>query len=223
MSFVDGPYETDAPVFQWADRGDDLVAESNYHAMLAELQAIDNGDHVYEANESHWLVGNLRVIYVRVYADPVDWRSPDPVTLYSAAFREAVSMLYGLVDYPLLDESDYSEREWNAWESTVDDALDSASRKHDDTPEFDQAVYSLLTGRHRDSEGSLYVHIEDLVSDSETRAESVDWDAAQAAWDAVRDELYGQDAARQWEAIQRERWAPDPPIQAVLWVQFDQL
>jgi hypothetical protein len=218
MSFVDGPYETDAPVYSWADRGDDVLAESNFYAMLAMLQGV-NPDHVRDAYESHWLVGSLRVIYVQVYADPVDFRSPEPVTLYSEGFRAAVGALIGLIDYPVLDDSDFSEREWTAWESTVNDALDSARRAHDDTPEFDQAVYAILTGGLRTVSGDRYRYIEDLVSHGEISFDAVDWDDARRAWDAVRDELYGEDAARQFEAIQLDRWRIDPS-QPVLWQQF---
>lgn len=198
------PFETHAPVYSWADRGDDLVAESNFHVMLEELQGIDS-DNVYDTSESHWLVGSLRVIYVRVYGPPAEFMSPDPVTLYSNAFRAAVDMAHAMADYPLLDDSDFSQRESEAWMATVTDALDSAARKHNDTPEFEAGIWSLLVGYHND--GS-HLDLWDEISHGDSSPDSVDWDAAQRVWDACRDTLYEYDAASQWAAIVRERQTP---------------
>ncbi|AXQ61130.1 hypothetical protein SEA_HANK144_75 [Streptomyces phage Hank144] len=51
---------------------------------------------------------------------------------FTPAFVEAAELLVGLQDYPIIDESDFSEREWKAFEDNCSEALESASNEYDD-------------------------------------------------------------------------------------------
>ncbi|QDK03239.1 hypothetical protein SEA_TUANPN_68 [Streptomyces phage TuanPN] len=171
-------YETHVPVIGWADRGDDILEESNFHSAKALIEgAATEEEHVFEGSSGHWLVGSLTQVWVQVYetrpecntirceeeADYVatyrsgdedgyfcaehreglegsviaqllgiEWEEYAPE--FTAAFIEAVEIQEALKDYPILDESDFSEREWVRFEENCDEALrDARSAYEDDT------------------------------------------------------------------------------------------
>jgi hypothetical protein len=168
-----GQYETHAPVYAVAINADDVLAESNWHAMLDMVNgaARDGFDDVHDLGESHWGWGPIDVIYVRV-RDECTGR-------FTPAWIEAVGALLALQDYPVLDESDYSDREYAAWESTVNDAVDCAIRGHrEDTDADRQAFYALLTRQ------------DGLMDTFGYPSDSVDWDRVAKAYATVRDEHY---------------------------------
>ncbi|MFY1688158.1 hypothetical protein [Plantactinospora sp. WMMB782] len=130
-------YNTHGAVMAWAEYGDDILAESNYHAALeairgAAVHADDDPDeHVIDATTRHWAVGSLRQIFVQVYDDSGE---------FTAAFREATAIaLYLREEYPILDESDYSERESKAFDAAVADAKESVERDYPDDSDEDRA------------------------------------------------------------------------------------
>jgi hypothetical protein len=173
-----GQYDTHVPVYAMATNSDDIMAESNWHAMRDALNgAIAHGDRepfddLHELGESHWAVGPLRMLYVRV--------RDECTGQYTPAFRMAVELLESLSDYPLLDESDYSEREYTAWLDVMDDALDSAARTHRDadTPTDEVMFYWLVT---RESGERLC---------NSCSPDDVDWGRVQTVYDEIRDEHY---------------------------------
>ena len=63
----------------------------------------DDPDVVFESH-SHWLVGHVDGFSVRVFKN-------GEITL---AFRRYHELAMAMDDYPVLDESDYSEREYEA-------------------------------------------------------------------------------------------------------------
>lgn len=63
---------------------------------------------------------------------------------FTDAFIEAAGLAYGLLDYPIIDESDFSEREWKAFENNCTEAIEQATRNHDDTWEQDNAIQNLM-------------------------------------------------------------------------------
>src|ERR1019366_7362824 len=97
---------------QWAiaytsNRDSGLLAQSNEKATNALLERFTDGDDpdlVYETH-SHWACGFLTGISLRVFKH--DGSITD-------AFTEFCRIQEQLADYPLLDESDYSEREYEA-------------------------------------------------------------------------------------------------------------
>lgn len=155
-------YETHGATLSWAERGDDILSESNYLSALELVQgAAEREEDVIDASIGHWLVGSLRQLFVRVYED-------DGVT-FTAAWREIVEIGEGLESYPIVDESDYSEREWKLYEENLSEALDQAQRDYDlDTDEEAQAI--------RDA---FY----------DVQGDRLPWDGVDVSWDAV-EELY---------------------------------
>ncbi|AKY03604.1 hypothetical protein FDI81_gp73 [Streptomyces phage Hydra] len=172
-------YTTHVPVIGWADRGDDILEESNYHAAKSLIEgAAEDPEHVFEGSAGHWLVGSLQQVWVQVYetfeeecdCEPTwqheDGCEEDEDSLYcerwclvecdgeqclpegevfTAAFIEAVEIQEALKDYPILDESDYSEREWERFESNCTEALGEAQREYaDDTLEEENAIENAI-------------------------------------------------------------------------------
>lgn len=146
-------YDTHAPVMSWADRGDDLLEASNFHAALAILTDADTGEddpHVFDASVSHWLVGSLQQIWVR---------ARDDSGAFTPAWRTAVAIAFALQEYPVLDESDLSERESEAFDTQFDDALwqarnafDSARYAEDeDAPDLTDTQHALVADGVREA------------------------------------------------------------------------
>lgn len=158
MWFDDRLFTTHGCVYTWADRSDDVLAESNYYAMKAALEAAiahdesgaseARGDDLIDSGARHWAYGSVEHLFVRVYVDA------DAEQLeYTPAFIEAVRCADSLREYPVLDESDFSEREYAAWERTVSDEFDWSYRSYpDDTDAERQLIwYELTTGDGRDA------------------------------------------------------------------------
>jgi hypothetical protein len=87
-------------------RDSDCLKQSNFAVMLSELGG--ESDTVIVVRESHWAVGWVEWIAIH-QSD-------------TAALAAADAQCGRLEDYPILDEMDWSEREWNAacetWERT---------------------------------------------------------------------------------------------------------
>ena len=164
-------YETHGCTMSWADRGDDLLEESNYLTALAEIQGAagdDADEHVFDASVSHWLVGSLRQLFVQVRDEAGD---------FTPAWIEAVKIgLYLKEDYPVLDESDYSEREYAAYEKNLDDAINHVQ---DD----DDSNVDAITEYAYEHE-----HFADLYGYDGNGG--VDWDDVETAWYAAREAFY---------------------------------
>jgi hypothetical protein len=157
-------YETHGSTLTWAERGDDILEESNYLSALEIVQgAAESEDDVIDATCGHWLVGSLRQLFVRVYED-------DGVT-FTAAWKAIVEIGEGLESYPIVDESDYSEREWKLYEENLSEAIDQAQRDYD--LDSDAEAQEL-----RDR---LY----------EVAGDRLPWDGADVSWNAV-EELYAE-------------------------------
>lgn len=178
--FDDRWFTTHGCVWAWADQTGDILAESNYHAALAELQGAvawdesgaseARGDDVVEASAGHWGFGSLRHLFVRVYTD-------DTESQYTPAFLQAVRLAKRASDSGVLDESDYCERESAAFMEDMNDAIDDAARNYpDDTPAEIQAFAFLLM---RDDDGR--------IADSYPEA---DWHQVAEAYARVRAEHF---------------------------------
>ncbi|WJN63327.1 hypothetical protein [Streptomyces phage phiScoe54] len=132
-------YDTHVPVIGWAERGDDILEESNFYSARDLIEgAAEDEEHWFEGTAGHWLVGSLRQIWVQVYED-------ESREEFTQAFIEAVEIQEALHGYPILDESDYSEREWKAFEENCDQALQDAKREYElDTDEESTAIDNLI-------------------------------------------------------------------------------
>ena len=80
-------------------RDSDTVEESNFRVTLDRLtHGNDDGDTVVVVRERHFLVGW------------VEWIAIDPKDTF--AMTEAEMIATELEDYPILDDDDHSELEW---------------------------------------------------------------------------------------------------------------
>lgn len=127
---------------QWAviytsNRDSGLLDQSNAAVIEKAMQPFTEGDEpdVVLESHSHWAVGHVDGFSVRVFKD-------GDIT---KAFKTYHELACQLEDYPILDESDYSEREY---EATLDNIKDAAWRlKNDfDLPEdWQYQVYRWLS------------------------------------------------------------------------------
>ena len=127
---------------QWAviythNRDSGLLDQSNAAVIEKAMKSFTEGDEpdvVFESH-SHWAVGHVDGFSVRVF------KHGD----ITEAFKKYHELAQQLADYPILDESDYSEREF---EATLDNIKDAAWRlKHEfDLPEdWESKVYGWLS------------------------------------------------------------------------------
>lgn len=113
---------------------DQSNAEVIRKAMLPFADTDDDPDVVFESH-SHWAVGSIEGFSVRVFRDGK----------ITDAFKRYHELAEGMANYPILDEADYSNREY---EATVENIGNAAWRlKHDyELPEgWQEEVYSWLS------------------------------------------------------------------------------
>lgn len=98
-------YTSKAFVFLGRHRDSDLLTESNFECALAALGG--ESDTVQVIREGHWAVGWVEWIAIHE-SDRIALQIADDIQV-------------GLSDYPVVNEDDWSEREWNAaqesWET----------------------------------------------------------------------------------------------------------
>jgi len=95
-----------------SNRDSGLLEQSNAASIVAELNWFADPDNfesgepdlVFESH-SHWAVGHVDGFSLRVY------NKEGSIT---EAFRRYYELACKLADYPILDESDYAERKYNA-------------------------------------------------------------------------------------------------------------
>lgn len=126
------------------NRDSGLLDQSNAAVISKAMEPFAEGDHpdlVFEAH-SHWAVGHVDGFSLRVFNDNGE---------ITEAFQKYHELAQAMDDYPILDESDYSEREV---EATLENIADAAWRlKHEfDLPQgWESDVYSWLSD-HRPGE-----------------------------------------------------------------------
>ena len=94
-------------VFYTRNRDSGLIDVSNHHAIAKALDKYDEGENptVSWQDHSHWAVGWVTAAVIRVYM-----RNGH----ITKAFKTWCDLQARLEDYPILDETDYSEREYDA-------------------------------------------------------------------------------------------------------------
>ena len=118
----DDLYVTHTLMFYSAPDSDDLVSASNFHSILRDLKAAYPRA-VEQASIGHWTYSHFDCVKVRVlYSDG---------TIHPA-FADAAAIALSLRDYPLYDESDYSDREMEVWNTAILDAVSYAADDDDD-------------------------------------------------------------------------------------------
>ena len=111
---------------QWAvvythHRDSGLLDQSNASVINREMMTFTQGedpDVVFESH-SHWAVGHIDGFSLRVFRDGQ----------ITTAFRKYHELLEQIEAYPILDDEDYSNREYEATVENIDDA--AWKLKHD--------------------------------------------------------------------------------------------
>lgn len=164
-------FTTHGATLSWAERGDDILEESNYLMAEEAIRAAagdDADEHVIDATIKHWLVGSLRQLFVQVRDDAGD---------FTPAWIEAVTIGVGLKeDYSVLNESDYSEREYAVYEANLAEAVNSVENDYDE----DQNVAEITAYAHE------YNYFESV------EYSEVDWDDVKSGWVAAREAYYAE-------------------------------
>lgn len=102
-------------------RDSGLLDQSNAEQISKALAPFTKGDDpdVVEESHSHWAVGHIDGFSLRVFRDGE----------ITEAFRTFHGLMESLASYPILDEEDFSNREY---EATVENIVDAAWRLRDD-------------------------------------------------------------------------------------------
>ena len=110
----------------WSLTNDYIAGEANYRTALAELTATYPHD-VEDASVGHWTYSRYSCIKVRVLTEGGN---------VTPAFVAASLMaIYIRDEYPILDDSLFSELECEVWDAGVDDAIDTYNRFNRDDAE----------------------------------------------------------------------------------------
>ncbi len=102
-------------------RDSGLLDQSNAEQIWQAIESFTGGNEpeVVEESHSHWAVGHIEGFSLRVFRH----------SKITEAFRAFQKLLESLAEYPILDEEEYSEREY---EATVENIVDAAWRMGDD-------------------------------------------------------------------------------------------
>ena len=102
-------------------RDSSLIDESNASVIEREMMKFTDGDdaNVVSERHDHWLVGWIDGLSIRVFKN----------SQITPAFRRYVELQNALEDYSILDEDDYSTREYDA---TIENIADAAWRVKDE-------------------------------------------------------------------------------------------
>ena len=95
------------------NRDSDCLTESNFHVALTRLEAAGDTADVDVKRFGHWACGWFEIILV----------CPD-----SPAYLEALAIVDGLEQYPVLDENDFSDRKHEAAQETWTHCYSTAQR-----------------------------------------------------------------------------------------------
>lgn len=115
-------------------RDSGLLDQSNAAAIakvMREFTDTDDPDVVFESH-SHWAVGHINGFSIRVFRGG----KPTP------AFERYHELTISLADYPILDETDYSNREYVATLENIVDAAWRLKRQFNLPDEWESRVYS---------------------------------------------------------------------------------
>ena len=189
----DRPYRTHWLFWAYAHGAGDLMDESNYQAIQGMMEGLDadtsvddhDPDDWFEGTVGHWTYSSFTVFYVRPYAENGE---PTPAGLLAYKISEE------LADYPILDEDDYSEREWKQFEEEIEEWILPEVKKASGV-EFDTMLDDALWDRFENR--ARYLVSENAArADDISRSDIVDAGRAFAEYHrAVKDRYYSVVAA----------------------------
>lgn len=118
-------------------RDSGLLDQSNAAAIEKEMAPFAEGDDpdvVFESH-NHWAVGHIDGFSVRVYRDHQ----------ITDAFRRYHALAEAMAIYPILDEEDYSRREYEATIENIGDAAWQLRHDYDLPDDWQYEVYGWLS------------------------------------------------------------------------------
>ena len=148
------------------NRDSGLLDQSNADAIAEAMEPFTNGDDpdVVMESHDHWAVGHVDGFSIRVYRDGQ----------ITEAFKTYHDLMEQLDGYPILNEEDYSNREY---EATLENITDSAWRvKHE---------YTLPDGWEGDVYSWLSDHRQSAVENKDDQGGYPEEDDLRAAFDAL--------------------------------------
>ena len=148
-------------------RDSGLLDQSNAEQIRKALEPFTEGDDpdVVEEDHHHWAVGWIRGVSLRVYRRGK----------ITKAFRTFHSLMESLAAYPILDESDYSEREYEASYENIEHAAWSLKREYVLPGDWQSQVFDWLNDNRPNS----------LENGADDQGGWPDDDDLQAAFDAL--------------------------------------
>jgi hypothetical protein len=114
-------------------RDSELVEISNAEAIAEAMEPFLEQD-VYDEHHNHYAVGWVDGYAIRVYRDG----------LITEAFRTYHQIQQRLADYPLLDEEDYSSKEYEATLENITEAAWRVKRQYELPNDWEAAAYRWL-------------------------------------------------------------------------------
>ncbi len=124
------------------NRDSGLLDQSNADAIAEAMEPFTDGDDpdVVMESHDHWAVGHVDGFSIRVYRD----------CEITDAFRAYHDLAEQMADYPILDEADYSNREFEATFENITDAAWRVKHEYELPDGWEGDVYSWLSD-HRQS------------------------------------------------------------------------
>lgn len=149
-------------------RDSGLLDQSNAAAIGSALESLIESGDVIPEDHNHWAVGWVAGFAIRVF------RGSPRAGAITAAFRAYHDLMERMEDYPLLDEEDYSRREYDATLENIADAAWRIKRNYKLADGWESDVYSWLSD-----------HRPDEIENRDDRGGYPDEDALQAAFDSL--------------------------------------
>ena len=130
-------------IFYTHHRDSDLLDQSNAEVIAEAMEKFTKGDDPDVVFESHfhWAVGHVDGFSVRVYRRG----------RITKAFRTWHQLQERLADYPVLDEGDYSAREYEATLKNIVDAAWRLKRQYNLPRAWEGRVYRWLSDHEEDA------------------------------------------------------------------------
>lgn len=119
----EAPWYNDAFIWETGHRDSDLLTQSNMDYIEKALEKFDE-DQVHYWEASHWAVGHTKGHMIRVH---------DESGQITEAFKVVYEILKRLDSYPILDEDDWSQREYEDTYQNVKNAAQGYVK--DDAPD----------------------------------------------------------------------------------------
>lgn len=125
-------HELDDPdnwtIINTTHRDANLLQQSNAEAIEKEMIKYRNIDDINKHSASHWAVGWVEGWEIRVFTDESQTKVTEP-------FAEICKLNDALEEYPILDESDYSDKEYEATIANISAACWNKAKDEEDLPE----------------------------------------------------------------------------------------